>query len=192
MEKICVYCGSSDKIDDIYLEQAYEFGKLMAERGHSLVYGAGSTGLMGKVADGVLDHNGEVFGVIPEMFNTPALMHTGLTSLEITPDIQSRKARMAELADGFVALPGGYGTMEELFEILTWAQIGLHQKPVSMLNINGFYDQLNGFINQMLLKGFIYDNHMLLFKISSNPVEILDFLNQYELPEGLSQWVDRD
>jgi hypothetical protein len=131
---ICVYCGSSDKVDGVYLQAAREMGQSIAGRGHTLVYGGGSTGLMGAVADSVLAAGGEVTGVITEQFNTPQLAHGRLTKMEVLPSMHERKARMAALADAFVVLPGGFGTMEEFFEALTWAQIGLHAKPVGLLN----------------------------------------------------------
>ena len=119
MNSICVYCGSSGKTDSIYIYAAYKMGAVLAAHGLQLVYGAGSTGLMGAVADGALENGGQVIGVIPEIFNTPTLAHNSLTRLEIVEDMHQRKARLAELSDGFIALPGGFGTLEELFEVLT-------------------------------------------------------------------------
>jgi len=129
-KSICVYCGSADGLADGYLAAARELGQILADRGIELVYGAGKTGLMGAVADGVLNAGGKVIGVVSENLNQPQLMHTGLTRLEVVADIHQRKARMSQLAEAFIALPGGYGTLDELFETLTWAQIGLHTKPV--------------------------------------------------------------
>src|SRR4030067_377239 len=130
MKTICVYCGSSDKMRPVYLDAARQMGNAIACRTLTLAYGAGCTGMMGAVADGALELGGEVIGVIPRVFNTPTLMHTGLTRLEIVDSMHTRKQRLVELADAFIALPGGYGTFEELFEVLTWAQIGFHRKPV--------------------------------------------------------------
>ena len=134
MKKVCVYCGSSDKIPQVFLDAARSLGATLASRGMTLVYGAGSTGLMGAVADGALQAGGEVWGVIPRMFDTPQLSHKGLTRFEVVDNMHLRKARLVEISDGFIALPGGFGTFEELFEVLTWAQIGLHRKPIGLLN----------------------------------------------------------
>lgn len=191
MQTICVYCGSADNLAPSYLEGARQFGLLLAQHGLHLVYGAGRTGLMGAVADGVLEGGGQVTGIIPQMFYTPALAHTGLTNLEITPDMHTRKARMAELADAFVALPGGFGTFEELFEILTWAQIGLHRKPIGLLNLNGYYDPLLNLVAQAQREGFIYDEHRALFQVAAQPKALLDALEAYSPPDGLDRWVAR-
>jgi uncharacterized protein (TIGR00730 family) len=156
MKTICVYCGSSDKIRPAYLEAAYRLGAALAERSHTLVYGAGRTGLMGRVADGALDHGGTVIGVIPHHFYTPTLAHMGLTQIEVVENMHIRKARMAELSDGFIALPGGFGTFEELFEIVTWAQIGLHSKPVGLLNVQGYFNPLLEMVEHARHEGFIY------------------------------------
>ena len=173
MEAICVYCGSSDKIDGVYREAARQMGLAIAKRGLRLVYGAGSTGLMGAVAEGALDAGGEVIGVIPEIFNTPQLAHQGISRFEVVKDMHTRKARIAELADGFIALPGGLGTLEELFEILTWAQIGLHTKPIGLLNTNGYYDALLAFFEQIVKEGFMYAEHQSLYLCAREPEELL-------------------
>jgi uncharacterized protein (TIGR00730 family) len=156
MKSVCVYCGSSDDIRKEYLEAARRMGNAIAGRGIQLIYGAGSTGMMGAVADGALDAGGEVIGVIPSIFNTPQLAHNGLTRLEVVENIHLRKARMIELAGGFIALPGGFGTLEELFEILTWAQIGLHHKPVGLLNTLSYFDPLLALVEHAYTEGFIY------------------------------------
>ncbi len=146
MNSVCVFCGSSDRIAKEYLDAAHAMGLAIASRGMRLVYGAGSTGLMGAVAEGALSGGAEVVGVIPEMFHNPTLAHFGLTRLEVTADMHTRKARMYELSDAFIALPGGLGTMDELFESLTWAQIGLHRKAVGLLNVNGYFEHLLTFL----------------------------------------------
>ncbi len=191
MKSLCVYCGSSDKVGGHYLEAARQMGAAVAQRGIELVYGAGSTGLMGALADGVLEAGGEVVGVITEQFNTPELAHYGLTRLEVVADMHTRKARMFELADGFAALPGGYGTLEEFFEVLTWAQIGLHSKPVGLLNVQGYYDPLLGLVEHISEEGFIYSEHRRLFVSEADPQVLLDGLENYHPPEGLARWVDR-
>ncbi|GAB4528162.1 MAG: TIGR00730 family Rossman fold protein [Anaerolineales bacterium] len=191
IQTICVYCGSADDLAPAYLEGARRFGAALAERGWTLVYGAGRTGLMGALADGALAHGAEVIGIIPRMFYTPTLAHDNLTRLEVTPDMHTRKARMAELADAFVALPGGFGTFEEFFEILTWAQIGLHRKPIGLLNLCGYYDPLLALTAQAGREGFIYEAHRALFQVDENPQTLLAALEAYRPPAGLERWVTR-
>ena len=166
-------------------------GKTLAQAGIRLVYGAGKTGLMGAVADGALAAGGEVIGVVPENLNTPALIHAGLTRLEVTPDIHSRKARMSVLADAFIALPGGYGTFEELFETLTWVQIGIHHKPVGLLNIAGYFDPLLALIEHACNEGFIFPEHLDLLVQSEVPQDLLHDLLNFHAPDGLDRWVNR-
>ena len=144
MKSICVYCGSASQASRKYFLAAQRMGETLARRGLTLVYGGGRTGLMGALADSVLGGGGQVIGVITEGMNTPELAHTRLTRLEVTATIHQRKARMYALADGYLALPGGYGTLDELFETLTWAQIGEHHKPVGLLNVDGYYDSPAG------------------------------------------------
>ncbi|MCJ7530563.1 MAG: TIGR00730 family Rossman fold protein [Anaerolineales bacterium] len=192
MKTICIYCGSSDKLHTDYLDAAYEVGTLLAGRGLTLVFGAGKTGLMGALADGVLENGGEVVGVIPRQFYTPALVHTALTRLEVVEDMHTRKARMAELADGFIALPGGFGTFEEFFEILTWAQVGLHQKPVGLLNLRHYFDPLLALVENARREGFIYPEHQSLFLHSEQPEALLEAMERYIPPPDLARWVDRD
>ncbi len=191
MKSICVYCGSSDKIKPAYLEGATQMGRAIAKRGLQLWYGAGCTGLMGAVADGALEAGGEVIGVIPAMFHTPQLAHAGLTRLEIVDSMHLRKERLAEQAEAFIALPGGFGTFEELFEILTWAQIGLHQKPVGLLNTLGYYDALVNMVEYARLEGFIYNEHRALFLCEKEPETLLDQLESYQIPSGLDRWLTR-
>lgn len=191
MRSICVYCGSSDHLKEEYLRAAYNMGRTIARRGLQLWYGAGSTGLMGAVADGALEAGGEVIGVIPEMFYTPQLCHTGLTRLEIVETMHARKKRLAEVSDGFIALPGGFGTFEEFFEILTWAQIGLHSKPVGLLNILEYYDPLLVMVEHARVEGFIYEEHRILFTSCSDPDLLLDKLGSYQPPDGLERWLTR-
>jgi len=192
MKSICIYCGSSDKIRPEYLVAARQMGAEVAQRGLQLWYGAGSTGLMGALADGALQSGGEVIGVIPALFNTPQLAHNRLTRLEIVDSLHQRKQRLEQQADAFVALPGGFGTFEELFEILTWSQIGLHQKPVGLLNILHYFDPLLNMVEHAHKEGFIYDEHRALFTCAENPVTLLDALITYQPPEGLERWVTRE
>jgi uncharacterized protein (TIGR00730 family) len=192
MKRICIYCGSSDKIPQVYLDAAHEVGQIVAQKNITIIYGAGSTGLMGAVADGALKSGGKVWGVIPKMFDTPQLAHKGLTHYEVTDTMHTRKARMADLADGFIALPGGFGTFEELFEIITWAQIGMHRKPIGLLNTQGYFDLLLGMVMHAEQEGFIYSEHRQLFTHANNPTALLDQMNNHSLPDGLERWVDRD
>ncbi len=188
---VCVYCGSSDKVHPAYLAAAAEMGGALVEAGLGLVYGAGSTGLMGAVADGVLDAGGEAIGVAPRNLFAPELIHTGLTHLELVETIHQRKARMSELADAFIALPGGYGTLEELFETLTWAQIGLHAKPVGLLNTRGYFDPLLELIRHALAEGFIYAEHRAMLLSAEDPRRLLELLQKYRVPANLERWMNR-
>jgi uncharacterized protein (TIGR00730 family) len=191
MKAVCVYCGSSDNIHADYMTAAYEMGAALADQKLQLVYGAGSTGLMGAVAKGALENGSEVIGVMPGIFNTPTLVHNGLTRLEIVDDMHKRKARLAKLADAFIALPGGFGTMEELFEILTWAQIGLHEKPVGLLNVRHYFDPLLDLIENARVEGFIYNEHRELFTSSEKPMDLLEALQKHNPPAGLDRWLTR-
>ena len=191
MKSICVYCGSSDKVNSIYLNSAREMGALIARRGLQLIYGAGNTGLMGALATGALEQGGEVVGVIPKIFDTPQLAHQGLSRIEVVADMHTRKARIAELADGFIAMPGGFGTLEEFFEILTWAQIGLHSKPIGLLNIGGYYGPLMTFMKKLETEGFLYAGHNSLYVHNANSEKLLENMSQYQPPEDLNRWVER-
>lgn len=192
MDAICVFCGSSDRIQMKYLEAARAMGTTIARRGLHLVYGGGSTGMMGAVANAVLQNHGQVIGVIPDFFNKSHLAHDGLTRLEIVADMHRRKARMADLADAFIALPGGYGTLEELFEIVTWAQIGLHAKPIGLLNVDRYFNPLLAMIENARQEGFIYHEHTALLASDQTAEGLLDRLHAYSPPPGLARWVDRD
>lgn len=192
MQTICVFSGSSDKIPGFYFDAAAEMGRTLASHGVRLVYGAGCTGLMGAVADGALAAGGEVIGVIPAFFNTPQLVHKSLTALEVVETMHQRKARMAELADGFIALPGGFGTLDELFEIITWAQIGLHTKPIGLLNTQGYYNPLITLVEHAREHGFIYTEHRELFTFAEHPADLFAAMSNHKHPEGLERWVTRE
>jgi uncharacterized protein (TIGR00730 family) len=189
---VTVYCGSADGVDPVYYHAAAEMGKVLAQAGLRLVYGAGKTGLMGAVASGALAAGGEVTGVIPAYLNTAQLIHAGLTQLEVVENIHQRKARMSELADAFIALPGGYGTFEELFETLTWAQLGLHDKPIGLLNTRRYFDPLLEIVQHALVEGFIYAEHRTLLLSSDQPAELLSMLQTYQKPDNLARWVNRE
>ncbi len=192
MKTICVYCGSSDRIPTAYLQSAYAMGQVIGQRGLQLVYGAGKTGLMGAVAEGVLSVGGKVIGVIPEIFNTPQLAHSQLTRLEVVADMHTRKARLIELADAMVALPGGFGTFEEFFEALTWAQIGLHSKPIGLLNTLHYFDPLLEMVNHAHAEGMIYAEHRALFVYAETPENLLAALQSHQRPQGLDRWLTRE
>jgi len=191
MKTICIYCGSSDKMRLVYLDAARQMGNAIARRGLTLAYGAGSTGMMGAVADGALESGGEVIGVIPALFATPTLMHNGLTRLEIVDSMHTRKARLVEISDAFIALPGGYGTFEELFEVLTWAQIGLHRKPIGLLNAERYFDPLLRAIDHARQEGFMYAQHRGLFVHAEEPEALLGAMEKFQLPENLDVWLTR-
>lgn len=192
MKKICIYCGSADQIKAEYLQAAHEMGRAVARRGWQLWYGAGSTGMMGAVADGALEAGGQVVGVIPEIFNTPQLAHTRLTRLEVVGSMHERKQRLAEQADAFIAMPGGFGTFEELFEILTWSQIGLHQKPVGLYNVLGYFEPLLHMVGHAQAEGFIYNEHQQLLTCAATPDELLVSLENHRRPHGLERWLTRE
>jgi uncharacterized protein (TIGR00730 family) len=190
MKSICVYCGSADNIGADYLAAAQAMGAALARRGLTLVYGGGRTGLMGSLADAALAGGAPVVGVINEAFNTPALAHTGLTRIELTGTIHQRKARMYELADGYLALPGGFGTLDELFETLTWGQIGQHQKPVGLLNVNEYYDPLLAMLDRAVEDGFLFAEHRRSLLCASDPDELLDSMSRYRHPAAaVRRWM---
>lgn len=191
LTNVCVFSGSSDRMESAFLESARAMGRSIAHRGLTLVYGAGCTGMMGALADAALEAGAEVIGIIPRRFNTPELVHTGLTELRIVDSMHQRKAAMVELAQAFLALPGGFGTLEELFEVLTWAQIGIHRKPIGVLNVHGYYDPLLTFVEHIRAHGFIYDEHRALLMSASEPDGLLDLLAEYRPPDGLERWVER-
>jgi uncharacterized protein (TIGR00730 family) len=190
MESICVYCGSSDAVSPDYLAAARQMGLALAGRGLRLVFGGGKTGLMGAVADGALAGGGQVIGVIIPSMNTPALAHTGLTRMDVTPDMHARKARMHALADGYVALPGGFGTFDELFETITWAQTGAHEKPVGLLNVKNYYLPLLAALDHAVAEGFIFPEHRRALACESDPGALLDVMQAYEHPrEAVRRWM---
>jgi uncharacterized protein (TIGR00730 family) len=193
MKSICVFCGSSDDVGAAYREAARETGALLARRGIGLIFGGGGTGLMGEVAHAVLEGGGEVTGVIVESMNTPALSYQGLTVMEVASTIHERKARMHQLADGFIALPGGFGTLDELFETLTWGQIGLHEKPVGLLNTMHYYDPLLAVIDHAIHEGFIFPEHRALVNLAEDPESLLAAMQEHRHPtESVKRWLRED
>lgn len=176
MPCVCVFCGSQAGTNGLYRQAATDMGRLLARHGYGLVYGGGHVGLMGVIADTVLASGGEVIGVIPESMVVRELAHTGLTHLHVVPGMHERKARMAALAQAFIALPGGYGTFEELFEVITWAQIGLHRKPIGLLNVAGYFNALRALVEHAISEGFIRSEHRRLLTIADDPATLLDAL----------------
>lgn len=190
MNSICVYCGSADNIHPDYLLAARQMGETLARRGLTLIYGGGRTGLMGALADGALENSGQVIGVIVESMNTPALAHPGLTRMEVTPLIHERKARMYELADAYLALPGGFGTLDELFETLTWAQIGEHAKPIGLLNVCAYFNPLLKMIEHAEKEGFIFPEHRQILLCDSDPGALLDAMENHRYSEeAVKRWM---
>ncbi len=186
LSALCVYCGSSAGHDPVHAAAATDLGRQMAARGIRLVYGGGHVGLMGILADAVLADGGEATGVIPHALMDSEVGHERLTQLLVVDDMHQRKARMAELADGFIALPGGIGTLEELFEVWTWLQLGYHQKPVGLLNVLGFYDQLLSFLDTQRDAGFLRSEHRSLLLADTDASQLLDRVTQFSMPEGVS------
>ncbi|EGK07196.1 decarboxylase [Desmospora sp. 8437] len=189
MKNICVFCGSNPGSSPVYMEGAKQLGISLAEAGITLVYGGARVGLMGAVADTVLAHGGKVIGVIPKSLVDREIAHTGLTDLHIVSSMHERKALMSELADGFIALPGGSGTLEEFFEVFTWAQLGHHQKPCGLLNLNGYYTPLLQFIDHTIGEGFMKEDYRAMILSDSEPKPLLQRFEQYQAPE-IVKWVD--
>lgn len=190
MKSICVFCGSSDDVHEDYFTGARLMGRTLAERGIRLVYGGGKTGLMGAVANGVLEGGGLVVGVIIPSMNTAALAHIGLTQMDVVDGMHARKARMHELADGYIAMPGGLGTFDELFETITWAQTGAHEKPVGLFNVRNYYAPLLSAIDHAVAEGFIFQEHRDALFCEADPNLLLDKMAQYEYPhDAVKRWM---
>ena len=191
MKRITVFCGSSFGTEKEYEQQAYLLGKTLAERSIGLVYGGANVGLMGAVANGAIENSGDVIGVLPYFLQNKEIAHGGLTELILVETMHERKTKMNDLTDGVITLPGGFGTLEEFFEMLTWAQLGLHKKPIGILNVNGFYDELLALIETMVKKGFlkVVNQNMLL---TSNDIEdLLNKMESYEAP-AVSKWISKE
>jgi hypothetical protein len=189
VKHICVFCGSSAGDDPRFLETARRTGALLAERGLGLVYGGATVGLMGAVADAVLAHGGHVTGVIPSRLVERELAHHGLPDLRVVASMHERKALMADLADGFVALPGGIGTLEETFEVLTWAQLGLHHKPIGILDVAGYYAPLLTFLDHAVASRFVRREHRDMLLVDPDPGRLLDRLAAH-VPVDVEKWID--
>ena len=190
MQRICVFCGSSSGSRPIYAEMARAVGKELAARGLGVVYGGSSIGLMGALADAALAAGGEVIGVLPRGLFRREVAHRGLTELREVGSMHERKALMGELADGFLALPGGFGTCDELFEVVTWAQIGLHHKPIGLLDVEGFFAPLLAFVRHAAQEGFLPPAHVDVLLRAETPAAIIDQLLTYQPPTLPDKWLD--
>jgi len=189
MERVCVFCGSSPGSSPSYLAAAKAMGRTLADRGIGLVYGGGSVGLMGAVADAALAAGGEVVGIIPRALQLRELAHARLTTLHVVGSMHERKAKMAELAHGFIALPGGMGTLEEFAEMLTWAQLGLHARPCGLLDVGGYYQPLIAFFDRAVAEGFVRPEHRRLMVVGEDPAALLDRFDTWEAP-AVERWID--
>lgn len=188
MKKITVFCGSSQGNKQVFKNKTIDLGKAMVDHKLDLVYGGAKVGIMGIIADAVLEGGGKVTGVIPRFLQAKELAHDGLTDLILVESMHERKMKMNELCDGVIALPGGFGTMEELFEMLTWAQLGLHRKPIGLLNISGFYDNLVAFIETMVTNDFLNAENRDMLLIDESPEKLLTKMQEYQAPEVL-KWL---
>ena len=191
LNKICVFCGSSDGNDLAITDTAERLGEIFAERNITLVYGAAKIGVMGTIAKSVLYNSGKVIGIIPNFLKKKEVVHLGLTELITTQNMHERKLKMQEESDGFIARPGGMGTLEELFEIITWLQLGLHQKPIGLLNINGFYNDLIKMLETMVRKGFLSMENYNLLLVDSNPNQLLKKMQEFKTPQ-IPKWLNSD
>lgn len=192
IQRVCVYCGASDGASPAYAQAAQQLGTTIAQRGLGLVYGGGSVGLMGVVAKAVIDGGGSVTGVLPRSLRTKEVAATIYGELIEVRTMHERKATMTRLTDAFIAMPGGFGTLDELFEALTWGQLGIHSKPIGLLNVNGYFDGLVAWIDHALDQGFIRPQHRSLIVIDSAPAALLDKLAAYQAPPSLVKWLDFD
>jgi hypothetical protein len=191
MPRICVFTGSRDGRRDSYRTAAVELGRTLVARNLELVYGGAHVGLMGAVADSVLAAGGRAIGVIPRALVDREVAHTGLSELRVVSSMHERKSLMADLSDGFIAMPGGWGTFEELFEVLTWSQLGLHRKPCGLLNVDGYFDPLLALLRHAADEGFVKANAAQFVPVASTPAALLDLFATYE-PPPIRQWVGRD
>lgn len=188
MRRVCVFCGSSPGADPRYREAASGLARVLVARGHGLVFGGGSVGLMGALADAALDAGGEITGVIPRALAARELAHRGVADMRVVPSMHARKALMAKLADAFVALPGGLGTFEELLEVVTWGQLGIHRKPVGILNVAGYYDPLVALLEHAAREGFVTPENRRLVLVETSPDVLVDRLRAHQPPRG-PEWI---
>ena len=190
LHTVCVFCAANPGVDPIYVQRAAAMGELLARSGRRIVYGGGRTGLMGALADAALAAGGEVIGIMPRHLVEREVAHTGLSELHVVDSMHQRKALLAELSDGFLAMPGGLGTLEELFEIWTWGQLGLHQKPYGLFEVAGFYSGLLAFLDHAVTAGFIRREYRELLVVDSDPEALLARMESARLPT-LPRWMER-
>ncbi|MEW4059336.1 TIGR00730 family Rossman fold protein [Bacillus siamensis] len=188
MKTICVFAGSNPGVNEEYKRKAAELGEYMAEQGIALVYGGSRVGLMGTVADALMAGGGKAVGVMPSGLFSGEIVHQNLTELIEVSGMHERKAKMSELADGYIAMPGGFGTYEELFEVLCWAQIGIHQKPIGLYNVNGYFEPMMKMVKYSIQEGFSNESHLKLIHSSSHPDELIEQMNRYTYPILDKKW----
>ena len=188
LQRICVYCGSSPGNDELYTRAAQDLANVLVQNNIELVYGGAAKGTMGFLADAVLEHGGAVHGVIPKMLEEKEIAHTGLTRLHVVASMHERKSMMAALSDGFIALPGGFGTLEELVEIVTWGQLRFHEKPCGLLNVNGYFDKLLGFLDHMQDEGFLKSANRAMLLADDSPAGLLGQFETYTAP-ATDKWL---
>ena len=191
MKRICVYCGSSPGRHPAFLSNAGVLAKEFVEQSIGLVYGGASVGIMGKIADEVIKAGGEVIGVVPQALVDYEVSHDGLSELKVVSSMHERKALMAELSDGFIALPGGLGTLEELFEVWTWSQLGFHNKPIALLNTENYYAHLLAFLNNAVDQAFVKDMHRDMLLVSDKPADLLGMMASYQPPK-MDKWIGKE
>ncbi len=191
MQSVCVYCGANAGAQAAYADAARDLAHTLAARGLTLIYGGGSVGLMGILADAVLAAGGRVVGVLPRHLHRKEVAHEGLTELHVVKSMHERKALMADRSDAFIALPGGLGTLEELFEVLTWTQLGLHAKPCGLLNVASYYDPLRGFLDHAVAEGFIRSEHRAMLVVENRAESLLARLDEWR-PPAVEKWLERD
>ena len=191
LKSICVFCGSSEGNDTAIIEAASQLGETLAKNNITLVYGAAKIGIMGLVAKGNLDYNGKVIGIIPEFLKLKEVVHLGLTEIITTQNMHDRKMIMQEKSDGFITMPGGMGTFEELFEILTWLQLGLHSKPIGLLNVNHYYDDLLAMLEKMVKKGFLSIDNFQLLLVDENIDALLEKMQNFKNPQK-PKWLNTE
>ena len=191
MKSVTVFCGSSSGTDPIYRSQAAMLGATLAQQNIRIIYGGAKVGLMGAIADAALSEGGKVVGVIPRFLRSKEIAHEGLTDLIMVESMHERKTKMQELSDGMIALPGGFGTLEELFEILTWAQLGLHKKPIGLLDVNGFYSHLKKLLQSMVKEGFLKEINYSMLLISDDIDDLLGQMKEYIAPV-IPKWISEE
>lgn len=189
MQSLCVFCGAAHGADPTYAEAAAQFGRILAKRRIEMVWGGGQVGLMGVIADAALANGGNVYGIIPGFMAEKELAHPGAQTMVVVDSMHERKALMAEKAEGFVALPGGFGTLDELFEIITWAQLHIHHKPIGLLNISGFFDPLLAMMRHLAIQRFVLPEHVDMLYVDSAPEKLLDAMANHRPMEG--DWTDK-